>query len=285
MDSEHLRALLQRDEDTLLEFKEEPYWIDHEDKSTKSRQRDELIKDILALANGNSIDAGETAYLIIGAGNKRNSDGYRDLYDVRDNFLSERRILDIVNNACAPALEDVLSELIEIDGKWLTAITIKPSPHLYETTRKLEPSTTRGSFTEYVVFVRHNESVKVASSKERDAITKVKRLRFNELRNPPAIPFGLAVGATIGGLSVAAFGEKITGRKEGKIVGGVVGALFGGGLGGLMGNAFKDVIEIRANWHKIPNERRLPAIIVSAVGGIGIAYLLLNLGKKTDRNR
>ena len=62
MDKNHLRALLNRDEGTLLKFRGDPNWIDHEDKNIKNRQRDELIKDILALANGISIEAGERAF-------------------------------------------------------------------------------------------------------------------------------------------------------------------------------------------------------------------------------
>lgn len=37
------------------------------DGNIKKRQRHELIKDILALVNGNANVAGETVYLIIGA--------------------------------------------------------------------------------------------------------------------------------------------------------------------------------------------------------------------------
>lgn len=270
MKLEQLRFLLTQEESATIDFKRKPYLIDHRDNKIKSRQRDELIKDVLALANGNSIVAGDKAFLIIGADDKRDENGARLLYDVGENSLTTQRILDIINPACSPKLEDLDTDLIEIDGKLLNVITIHPSPHLYETTRKLEPSTAKGTFTEYAVFVRHNESIHVASGKERDAIAKLKNLRFSEIKNPPAAPFGAVVGATIGAISLGAVAEKILDKKEGAQAAGIVGgALFGGSVGFAMGGSFRDLNEIRSSWQRIgPKQRISVALFMSAYGAI-----------------
>lgn len=263
MDIEQLKSLLLQEENSTLEFKSQQYLIDDEDDKVKKRQRDELIKDILSLANGNSITAGDRAYLIIGAENKKNKDGIRETYNI-DHILNTRRILDIVNPACSPKLEELDAYAVELEGKQLNVVVINSSPHLYETTRKLSPSTAKDSFTEYVVFVRHNESIRVASGKERDAIAKLKSLRFNEMSNPPAEPFGAIVGASIGAALLGTSAEKILGEKPGARAGGTVaGALFGGSIGYMFGNTFKSMVEIKRNWHRSTPERNFIAMVIS----------------------
>lgn len=64
---DQLRALLSKPEAATLDFKREFYKLNDPDQLTKEKQRGEFTKDILALANGNAANAGETAYLIIGA--------------------------------------------------------------------------------------------------------------------------------------------------------------------------------------------------------------------------
>jgi len=281
MDGEQLKNLLSLEESATLEFKSEPYWIDHEQEKAKSRQRDELIKDILALANGNSIVAGERAYLIIGADNKKRLDGVRLTYDIGENALSVRRILDIVNSACSPKLEDLDSDVVALDGKQLNVITIHPSPYLFETIRKLEPSTTKGAYTEYVVFVRHNESVKVASGKERDAIAKLKKLRFNEARNPSPAPFGAAIGATVGAFSLGAAAEKILGKKEGaQAAGTLAGVLVGGVMGGLFGYIYRDIRDIQNSWYRIIAERKFIVLLFLSIYSLFVWVIFHFLPKK-----
>ncbi len=48
---EFLFTLLSKEEGPTLDFKRKPYLIYAEDKMVKDKQRGELIKDILALAN------------------------------------------------------------------------------------------------------------------------------------------------------------------------------------------------------------------------------------------
>lgn len=88
MDHKKLLELLHSHEGPSLDFKQEWYKLDSEDIQTKKVQKNELIKDILSLANGNVNVAGETAYLIIGASDSMNEEGDRELLTVT---LDKRR--------------------------------------------------------------------------------------------------------------------------------------------------------------------------------------------------
>jgi hypothetical protein len=148
----------------------------------------------------------------VGAADKLNSYGERLLLGVEEVNLDRQRILNFVNAACEPSLEDIGCEVIDIDGKSLMVITVLQTPYLHETTRELAPQS--GKFNKHVVFVRHNESIDIASAQERDAIVRLKRIRFDERRNPPPAPFGAVVGGSIGGLIAYALGRKIPGKEN-----------------------------------------------------------------------
>lgn len=261
--------LLSKDEGPSLDFKRKPYLIYAEDKTVKNKQRGELIKDILALANGNSIVAGDTAYLVIGADNKKKEDETRTLFDVGDHRLTPRNILDIVNPACEPALEDIFCDEVDIEGKRLLIITISPTPYLHETTRRLE--TSDSFFSERTVFVRHNEGTEIASAKERDTISQIKRFRFGERRNPPGIPFGVLLGGFIGG-SMGYFTSKH--RKTNSQFAdegyGIAGTFLGVTFGWTSASIYRNYYEIRSNWHRVPQKWRIPSV----TGVIGMSIIL-----------
>jgi hypothetical protein len=82
LNSEKLKQLLRQNEGATLEFKREWYRLDDADGEAKKRQKDELIKDVLSLVNGNASVAGEEAHLVIGADDELNADGIRELHDV-----------------------------------------------------------------------------------------------------------------------------------------------------------------------------------------------------------
>ena len=267
---EFLFTLLSKEEGPTLDFKRKPYLIYAEDKMVKDKQRGELIKDILALANGNSIVAGDTAYLVIGADDKKREDGTRTLFDIGDHRLTPRNILDIVNPACEPSLEDVFCDEVEIEGKRLLVITINPTPYLHETTRRLE--TSDSFFSEHTVFVRHNEGTGIASAKERETISQIKRFRFGEKRNPPGVPFGSLLGGTVGGIMgyTASKGSKLNNQIPGEAFG-IVGSLLGIVLGSTSASVYRNYYEIRSYWHRYPPKLRVPL----TVGSFGLSYILV----------
>jgi hypothetical protein len=273
VNSEKLRELITRSEGGALEFKRSMYLLNHPDQDIKKRQKDEFIKDVLSLANGSASVAGETAYLIIGADDQVGAEGVRALIDVGDIALTGRQIRDFVNAACDPPLEHLIAETVELDGKRLFVITILPSPYLHETTRALDGPNHK--FTEYTVFIRHDDSIRVASAKERTAIQQLKRLRFHETRNAPPVIFGAFTGATIGGMATAHLGKEIPGAgpREGQIFAGLLGATIFGTLGAMFGRTYKDVIEIKSEWQNYPKRRpwiiTLSAIIFGSLAVVG----------------
>src|SRR5258706_3315237 len=140
MNVEQLKLLLQQDEGPTLEFKREWYKIDAKGEA-KNRKKGELVKDILALANGNAYSAGELAYQVMGVNNEFNVDGCRELTDVGNNVPNSAPILSIVRAYSDPPLENVEVVPYTIDGKRIFVIIIPPTPHLYETTRKIDTPT------------------------------------------------------------------------------------------------------------------------------------------------
>lgn len=149
MTPDELRELLLQNEGLKLDFKRE-YQINKkapEDFSgeewakLRDGQRDELIKDILALTNGNVGTHNQPAHLIIGAEDdkRRQPDGTRPLFDVTHLELERTFLISLVNGACQPPLPDLECEKIEIDGTTLIAITIPPSLQVHSTSRVLTP--------------------------------------------------------------------------------------------------------------------------------------------------
>jgi len=105
MTSEELREIInQTDEWTKLDFKIKPYNLSRQPPKGKSkndwnkiinRQRDELIKDIIALTNGDVGTSEQDAFLIIGVEEKKPQNGERKLYNVK--FSEEFRATSFEN--------------------------------------------------------------------------------------------------------------------------------------------------------------------------------------------
>lgn len=129
-----------------------------------NKNRDEIAKDIIALANtaGRSVD--DYAYLILGAGDKLDQSGRRNREDVRQCGYDRAAFLSIVNARCAPRLPDLQYEEVELDGNYYGVITIPPSPHMHELTRDLD--TPKGVWRRGSVLIRHGDEVGVASFEE-----------------------------------------------------------------------------------------------------------------------
>jgi hypothetical protein len=283
MDTEKLRVLLRRNERGTLEFKEEWYKIDSPDKATAKRERGELVKDILSLANGNAIVAGEEAYLIIGASNELNAAGDRDLFDIGDVQLSPLRILDLVNRLCDPPLEEIDCDVVSLDGKRLIVVTIPPTPHLYEIADKLE--TPKRSYDKYTVFVRHNEGIDTASAKEREKILKLKQITFSERRAAPPLSFGVAVGALVGSAVASSLtGNKLVASKQNWLVSGIVGMSVGGVIGGCSGYIYKSYYELRSQFFRVPPIWRIVSVGAGTIGAISV-WMLSRIAQKEIKRR
>lgn len=267
MNRERLLLLLQRKEGPGLEFKQEWYKLDDPNGETKKRQRGELVKDILSLANGNATTAGEDAYLIIGAADTRSEDGHRMLHDVRGPAPTPTRLLGMINRCCDPPLDDLLCETIEVDHKQLLVITVPASPHLHETLYKLD--TAQATYTQHVVFVRHNEEITVASAKERDAIVHLKRVRAMERKNAPPVLFGLGIGAFIAAAILSGVADRLQVNPTEKAALSIAVILVGALLGAGFGWTYSNILRMRRDLQYIPARWRglvLVGLIVAITG-------------------
>lgn len=74
---EKVERFLQEQESVNLEFKQTMDRIYCGKEQGEAFHKGELIKDLLSLANRNVAYAGETSYLIIGAANDQDDNGYR----------------------------------------------------------------------------------------------------------------------------------------------------------------------------------------------------------------
>lgn len=205
---EELEELLRNRESPKLDFKREYKLYDRPPANTDEKmwadyvkgQWDELVKDIVALANGNVGTAGQDGFLVIGADDELPSLGVRQIYDTSRLEITEQQVLARVNSACDPPIPNLTCERVEIMGKQVTVITVHSSPYLHETSRQLQ--TTKGSFDERgalrhveidktysprTAFVRRGESDFPATDDERRAISFEKvanlerRLEYTEL--------------------------------------------------------------------------------------------------------
>ncbi len=186
MDSQELERLVRQPEESAkLDFKIEPYKI-YEPKPTvpaevqkwadaKEQQWAELVKDVLAVTNGNIGTAHKTAYLIIGADDKLKPDGTPNLRDVGDKTLTRKEIYEKVNSYCQPRLPDLQCDIILLEGKRLLVISIPPSPYLHRLSKQLK--TPKKEFSPHTVLMRRGDGEEIyeASSEEQKALEKEKQ--------------------------------------------------------------------------------------------------------------
>lgn len=192
MTPDELRSIISQPEGLKLDFKRE-YKLSNQAPANPERQLwkqlidgqwEELIKDILALTNGNSGTARQKGLLIIGVDDQLQSDGTRQLYDTSTLQLSQRQVIDKVNAACHPPVPNIEVDRVILDGNSILVISIPPSPHVHETTCRIEPKKgnfsngtlvniqSGTSYSEHSVFIRHGESIQPASQAEREVLER-----------------------------------------------------------------------------------------------------------------
>ena len=159
-------------------------------------QKDEFIKDILGLANGNSHIIRKTKYLIIGADNTEfDEDGRRILHDVDYKTPSTSDITKWLVSATGSAVVGLESEIVCFRGNNLFVITIPPTFKIHETIRKLEASK---SYQQHTVFMREDEHIVPASVQDIQDIKHLKQLHRQEIKNPSSNWVGAIAGAVVG---------------------------------------------------------------------------------------
>jgi hypothetical protein len=185
MDSNRLRQLIwEPRENAKLDFKSEFYKINEPRPSIKADEKKwsadkeqqwaELVKDVIALANGNIGTAEETGYLVIGAGDKLKANGTPTLRNVSETVPTQTEILQKVNSYCYPKIPDLQCEKFVVDSVNILVISIPPFPYLYRLRKQLK--TPKLEYFPHVVLIRRKdgEDTYVASSDEIEAIENEK---------------------------------------------------------------------------------------------------------------
>jgi hypothetical protein len=151
MEVDKLKLLISQNENAKLEFKEQWY---------HKSQKNEMIKDIIALANGNPQTVGEEAYLIIGVEDKtKNIKGVNLLKSIAE---LEQEVLQNINNYATPPITDIsFDDSFNINGKKILVITIPTHNYLVYLSKDLQ--TKRRTERRNSAFYREGEMISIAS--------------------------------------------------------------------------------------------------------------------------
>jgi len=159
MTREELNDLINQWENAKVDFKRQWYWNDNMPNNVKETHKNELVKDIIALTNGDVYSTDKTAYLIIGI-----DDDTKEPYDFDKTAILplnklKQQLLTLLNNYAQP--EFLALELELVDG--VLVISIPPRGSLISLSKdlKLKNSNTDRKGTTYY---RVGEDIRVASS-------------------------------------------------------------------------------------------------------------------------
>lgn len=276
MTPDELERLLTQPEGPTLEFKRNvPDLDDH-------HQRDEFVKDIVALANGNMSVVGETAHLILGVDNDVDSVGQRTYHDVGAAIhvaTWRDRLVDILRSACTPPISNVACEIVSIGTAQLVVLTLPVSSVVHETTRELrvkgKERKPRGkmydqTYSRYTVFMRVGASIEIASMADRDVLRERKQQHFNESNKVWPVVYGAAVGGLTGvsvarGIAQTPPDERLSPNLTAAAMG-----VFAGGLGAVIGLTYRRVVEF---WRQVQAVEHIPPrwrkpVFVGIMGGM-----------------
>ena len=188
----------------MLRMPNEKDWLEFKGKwnlfkadgKPADRARDEFIKDILGLANGNSHIIRKTKYLIIGVDNSAfDGIGERVRHPLDYRLPTQSEIAKWLKDACSPSIVGLSCEMVTYKGDHIYVITIPPTFNLHETARELVAS--GGTFQKYTVFMRQDEHTVAASVRDGVTIQQLKQLHRQEVANPPAIWIGAITGGIV----------------------------------------------------------------------------------------
>ncbi len=127
-----LKKLISQKEGSKLDFKRQ--WYKKEELKT------ELIKDVIALANGNIHTIGEESYLIVGVKENLDNPENNELYDVyleRSCDDIKKQLLQNLHNYSTPAIHDLEIGRLTFESKNIMVITIPFHPYLIKLKKKL----------------------------------------------------------------------------------------------------------------------------------------------------
>ena len=157
MTREELNNLIDQWENAKVDFKRQWYWNDNMPNNIKETNKNELVKDFIALSNGDIYSTDKRAYLIIGI-----DDNTREIYNFDKSTILpldklKQQLLTLLNNYAQP---EFLALDIELVDKVLI-ISIPPRGSLISLSKdlKLKNNTDKKGTTYY----RVGEDIRVAS--------------------------------------------------------------------------------------------------------------------------
>ncbi|PSB33099.1 NACHT domain-containing protein [Stenomitos frigidus] len=179
MDIEELRQKVSSPrESAKLDFKLHLYKINEPkptepieiQKWTDNREKlwGELVKDVIALTNGNVGTAKQTAYLIIGADDKLRADGTPNLQDI-SGVPKCRDIYDKINSYCYPRLPDLNCQTLLLEGKNIFVVSIPPSPYLHKLSKQLK--TPKKEFSPHTALIRRGDGEEIYEADPQEQAT------------------------------------------------------------------------------------------------------------------
>jgi len=159
MTREELNDLIDQWENAKVDFKRQWYWNDNMRNNIKETNKNELVKDLIALTNGDVYSTNETAYLIIGI-----DDDMWEIYDFNKTTILpldklKQQLLTLLNNYAQPEFLALDLELVDE----VLIISVPPSGSLISLSKdlKLKNNNTDKKGTTYY---RVGEDIRVASS-------------------------------------------------------------------------------------------------------------------------
>jgi len=158
MRREELNNLIEQWENAKVDFKREWYWNNNMPNNIKEVQKNELVKDLIALTNGDVYSTDKTAYLIIGL-----DDETKEPYDFNKSVVLpldklKQQLLTLLNNYAQP--EFLALEIKFVDE--VLVISVPPRGSIISLSKdlKLKNNTDKKGTTYY----RVGEDIRVASS-------------------------------------------------------------------------------------------------------------------------
>lgn len=273
MDEKQLKKLLHEPkEQDWFDFKAK-LKLYQSDGKPANLQRDEFIKDILGLANGNSHIIRKTKYLIVGVDDKEfDENGMRVLHNVDYKVPSQSELVQWLSSACSPVVIGLECELVPFQGINLLVITIPPTFDLHETTHELV--TPKATFQKHTVFMRQGEHTIPASVRDGVTIQQLKHLHRQEIANPPSIWIGALVGGIISFIFSSAMIKALPADlRISEIFARIVIIAAGVFFGGTTGWAAKTFNETRYDWRYMTWWQRITLIIFLTV--LAIVLLIM----------
>jgi len=162
MTREELNNLIDQWENAKVDFKRQWYWNDNMPNNIKETHKNELVKDIIALTNGDVYSTDKTAYLIIGI-----DDDTREIYDFDKTTILpldklKQQLLTLLNNYAQPEFLALGLELVDE----VLIISIPPRGSLISLAKDLKLKNKRGEYVDKkgITYYRIGEDIRVASS-------------------------------------------------------------------------------------------------------------------------